>query len=289
MDIKDYRKRYEAELAAAEATVSGVGSDSPLREASRQLNNMLQLPQTASLSERIPALLTVLKNPAQPTLIRKAAVHALQAAQFLSEAFAPFRADFLNALRTLITPDTDADLRTQALEILAEKKDLAAQDLLKKGLRDPQSALVPATKALQFLSYDDHAGISDLALQVFETADNLPVKEAALRALAADAKSQDLFQRLLQDKTQPQSLRALSATGLYLLNPQKFADVARKIVMDHSENEDIRATTLGALANVPERHALHHDPDLLEHVQKLGADSSLKDLRAAAIRMLTKP
>ena len=96
-------------------------------------------------------------------------------------------------------------------------------------------------------------------------------------------------QKQLQKPSQPLSLRTLSATGLHFLNPQKFADVARTIVMDHSDSEDIRATSLGALANAPDHHLLHGESDFLDTVRQLGADNTLKDLSMAARRMIAKP
>jgi len=160
--------------------------------------------------------------------------------------------------------------------------------VLRRGLQDPESALVPPSKALQLLSYDDHANVSDLALKLFHQTDDLGVKEAALRVLGTDAKSQDLLAQLLQDKSQPASLRTLSATGLHYLNPQRFAGIARTIVMDDNEPEDIRATSLGALASSPDHHVLHDDSNFIDRVRQLGADNSLKDLSVAARRMMAK-
>src|SRR5205823_7431772 len=122
-------------------------------------------------------------------------------------------------------------------------------------------------KALQLLSLDDHANIADLARNVFDKTADLGLKEAALRVLSVDPKSQGLLAKLLEDKSQPKSLRALSATGLYILNPQKFADIAQKIVKDHGDYEDIRASTLGALANTPLHQAIRDHTYFLDAVR----------------------
>jgi hypothetical protein len=138
------------------------------------------------------------------------------------------------------------------------------------------------------LSYDDHTNLADLALDIFHKAADLGTKEAALRVLATDAKSQDLFTKLLQDKSQPRSLRTLSATGLNFLNPQKFAEIAQNIVKDHSDFEDIRASALGALANTPLHHVIRDNADFLNEIKSLGAQSPLTNLRAAAGRFLAR-
>jgi hypothetical protein len=296
MDVKDYRKRYEDELAAY-AAAAGAGSAPRTFGASagdsgaiRNLREVLRVPLAHDdLSDNVRRLLAVLGNSQELLQVRLAALQALRAATFLGEKFSPYRVEFLNTLRQIASPDTAAELRGGALEVLAAEKDPGAQELLRRGLREPQSALVPATKALQLLSYDDHANIADLALEVFHRTADLAVKEATLRVLATDPKSQDLFEQLLQDKKQPLSLRTLSATGLHYLNPQKFADIARKIVMDDGDSEEIRASSLGALASAPDHHALRDDSSFLDRVRQLGADGTLKDLRAAARRMIAKP
>jgi hypothetical protein len=295
MDVKDYRKAYEAELAApaAAAESSGASNTFGAAVAPDDANRLTEI-QRAPLGrddfgEKIPALIATLRNAAESTVIRLAALRALRSAMFLGEHFAPFRADFLETLRQLAQQGTDPLLCEGALAVLAAEKDPAAQQQLRRGLQEPQSALVSPATALQLLGFDDHANLAELALDIFNKTADLVVKEAALRILATDAKSQELFTKLLQDKTQPQSLRALSAAGLNFLDPQKFAAVARNIVMDNNDFEDIRATALGALANGPLHHIIHDDGGFLDQIKKLGAQTPLDNLRAAAGRFLTKP
>jgi hypothetical protein len=276
MDVKDYRKAYEAELAADPAAddaprVSGIAPDS------------------AELSVKVPALLATLRDTAQPLAIRVAALKAISAIRFLGDQFAPFRVDFLNVLRQIAQPGADPQLCARAIAILAADKDTATQEQLRRGLQDPQSALVPPGTALHLLGFDDHANLAEIALDVFHKAANdLVAKEAALRVLATDAKSQDLFAKLLTDKSQPRSLRMLSATGLNVLNPQKFAELAENIVKDHSDFEDIRASALGALVNTPLHQVVRDNAGFLDEVKNLSAQSPLDNLRAAAGRFLAK-
>jgi hypothetical protein len=278
MDVNDYRKAYEAELAAHAAGADRGQAASPPRGALVQ----------GDLSKKIPLWLATLRDPALPVAARLAALKAISAARFLGGPFAPYRVDFLSALRQIAQPGIDRALCESALAILAVEKDPDTQQRLRNGLKAPQSALVSPATALQLLSYDDHANLADLALDIFHKAVDLATKEAALRVLATDAKSQDLFARLLQDKSQPRSLRALSATGLNYLNPQKFAEVAQTIVKDHSDFEDIRASALGALANTPLHHVIRDNADFLNEIKTLGAQSPLSNLRAAAGRFLAR-
>ena len=229
-----------------------------------------------------------MRDAALPVAARIAALKAISAARFLGGPFAPYRVDFLNTLRQLAQPGIDRELCESALAILAVEKDPDAQQRLRSGLQTPQSALVSPASALQLLSYDDHANVADLALDAFHKSADLATKEAALRVLATDAKSQDLFAKLLQDKSQPRSLRALSVTGLNYLNPQKFAELAQNIVKDHTDYEDIRASALGALANTPLHHVIRDNADFLNEIKTLGAQSPLTNLRAAAGRFLAR-
>jgi hypothetical protein len=280
MDVNEYRKAYEAELAAHTAAA---GDDRAQPSASP-----LSVSPRADLSARIPQLLATLRDAAQPVAARIAALKAISAARFLGGPFAPYRVDFLNTLRQLAQPGIDRELCESALAILAVEKDPDAQQRLRSGLQTPQSALVSPASALQLLSYDDHANVADLALDVFHKAVDLATKEAALRVLATDAKSQDLFAKLLQDKSQPRSLRALSVTGLNYLNPPNLAELAQKIVKDPTDYEDIRASALGALANTPLHHVIRDNADFLNEVKTLGAQSPLTNLRAAAGRFLAR-
>jgi hypothetical protein len=279
MDVNDYRKAYEAELAAHAAAGADRG-----QAAGAQRGALAQ----GDLGKKVPQWLATLRDPALPVAARLAALKAISAARFLGGPFAPYRVDFLGALRQIAQPGVDRALCESALAILAVEKDPDTQQRLRSGLQAPQSALVSAATALQLLSYDDHANLADLALDIFHKAVDLATKEAALRVLATDAKSQDLFAKLLQDKTQPRSLRALSATGLNFLNPQKFAEVAQRIVKDHSDFEDIRASALGALANTPLHHVIRDNADFLNAIKTLGAQSPLTNLRAAADRFLAR-
>jgi hypothetical protein len=294
MDVKEYRKTYEAELAAASSPEASADPTAPApqgADASRDsaLASIQEAPVARDeLHTTVPALIRTLQNGAAPKAVRIAALRALRAARFLGEHFAPYHAEFLEACRKIVRPDTDADLRADALEVLARERDPYAQDIIRKGLENVQTALVPAAKGLQLLGYDDHANITDLARRLFEKAQDVATKAAALRILARDAKSQGILEQLLKDKSQPRVLRALSATGLHFLNPQKFGELARDIILDKSDFEDIRATSLGALATAPDHQHLREDTSFLDAVKQLGRDTGLPNLNAAVGRFLTK-
>jgi hypothetical protein len=271
MDVKEYRRRYEAELASARGAAArpqGAGA--------------------AHSAADIPGLLATLRDSSQPSAARHAALSSLMAARFLGPRFAPYNAEFLATLRDILQPASDQDLRERAMEVLAIEKDAAAQDLLRRGLRDVRNALVPPAKALQFLGYDDHAEVTALARDWFARATDISTKEEALRLLATDPGSANLFAQLLTDKSQPRSLRALSAVGLHSLDPARFADLARAIVVDDRDYEDIRATALGTLAHMVDRLPARGHAEFVDRVRAFAATTPLQNLRAAADRFMKR-
>jgi hypothetical protein len=272
MDVREYRRRYEAELAAHAATAKTASS-------------LAAAPETGN---RIPRLLATLRDEHESASARLAALQGLLAARFLGPRFAAYNADFLAALREIVRPGTDPELCEAALEVLALEKDAKAQELLRRGLTDPQAALVSPAKALQFLAYDDHAGVAQLARAIFPKTTDTATKEEALRALASDPQSADLFAGLLKDKSQPRSIRALSATGLNHVNPRAFAEAARAIVPDDQDYDDIRATVVGALAHVADPAHLPKDQGFVKSVQELGAKSTSANVRSAVGRFMDK-
>jgi hypothetical protein len=291
MDIADYRKRYEAELAKASPPEPPAHAAAPATTEGRRPSAAARAKEIATiplerdnLEEQVPDLLATLRNRDESRTVRMAALEALAALDFLGPRFAPFRADYKQALRDVAT-DPTPQLRERALELLAIDKDPYAQELLVKGLERSQDALVPEAKAIQLLGYDDHAEIVPLVRRVYKRAKGA-AREEALRVLATDPQSERLFRRLLKDKSEKRSIRRLSASGLQSLNPDAFDRAARTIIADEDDDNDIRATALAALAHGREAREKPVDPKLVETVQKVGESTSSRALRSATRRFL---
>ena len=217
--------------------------------------------------------------------MRSAALDALAALDFLGPRFAPFRAEFKQALRDVVA-DAKGTLRESALELLAMDKDPFAQDLLVRGLEEPEEAVVREPKALQFLGYDDHADIVPLARKVFRRATTEAAREEALRVLATDPRSRTLLTRLLKDKSEKSKIRRISASGLQSLDPDAFERAAAKIVADERDFDEIRATSLAALAHGREARDKPADPKLVSTVQKLSEKPRSRAMRSSIQRYL---
>ena len=297
MNVSEYRKLYEAQMAGrADLSGGGVIPESRAREMVSTSSvdpemrikaiQSLPLAPTESGSD-IRLLLATLHTSGEPTEVRAAALNALKAASFLGPHFAPFRAEYMQILRDIVT-EVEPRLRNDVLEVLAMEKDAYAQDLLLRGLKDPQEALVPPAKAIQLLGYDVHADFAPVVRDILRRESDPATKEEAVRLLASDPGSEGLLADLLKDKHQPGTIRALSATALQILNPRSFEEAAREIVADDGEDDDLRATCLGALTHIRDYQKTREDPAFLQRVEKLESTTPSVNLRSAAGRFVQK-
>jgi uncharacterized protein (UPF0147 family) len=230
--------------------------------------------------ENLQALLKVLRDQKEPVKVRLAALQSLQAASFSVITFEPCRADYMATLREIID-DPDAELRQRALGILAREHDGYAQKRLLEGLEDKDKALVPPEKALQLLSYDVHAEAYPIARKIVETPPNDDAKREALRLLAADATAAPMFEKILRDKKEKREIRQVSASALQAVEPEKFKDYARELVLDTKEFDDIQATALTALTQMGSEAEVAKDEVLLKRVNRLGTSKSAKVKKGA--------
>ena len=196
-------------------------------------------------------LLDLLADPAEKDQVRKAALQAIRANTFHPVQFRRYAPAFYEALRTAAT-DNDPELRMFALDILALRKDEYAQRLLVEGLRHPRKALVPPVKALQMIGYDAHSEFYPLLRDIAQSSKRRPaVRQMALRLLAADSDSTDIFRTIVEDKNEEKSARVTSAVALQSLAPKEFARLATRLVDDDDDDDDVRASVLTTVTHGP--------------------------------------
>jgi hypothetical protein len=292
MDEKQYRKRVEAEVARS---ARGAIQKKRTRRTARggkpnvaaRIAEIDAMQIDAKDGKSIERLIKTLEDVAEPKDLRLAALHALKTASFLGPAFAPYRAHYLKALRAVAT-DHEQEIREEVLETLVMEKVDFARRLLSDGLNRPEKALVTAAKAIQLLSFDGHAEVAPLVRDIFAKAKDLSTKEAALRFLSTDPASAPLLSRVLKDQSQPARLRSLSATGLRLAKPKTFERTARAIVENRNEDDDVRATCLGALTLIKDFRKTRDDPSFAKAVSSLKDPKHSRALRASARRFMSK-
>lgn len=237
--------------------------------------------------EKLDDVINVLKDTQSPQAVRLAALRALQSASFSVVKFTPCRPEYLAALRSLID-DPDPEVRQRVLGILAREQDGYTQQRLLEGLQQPDKALVPPEKALQLLSYDIHADAYPVAREIVSKPPNPAAKREALRLLGADAASASKFEEILRDKNEPLEIRQLSASALHSLAPKKMQAYARDIILDDSESDELKTSSLTALTNFGDEAAVSEDNALQETVDTLKDKASSPDLKNSADNFLKK-
>jgi hypothetical protein len=131
------------------------------------------------------------------------------------------------------------------------------------------------------LSYDIHAEAYPLARAIISKPPNEDAKLEALRLLAADAKSAPVFEKLLRDKDETQEIRQVSAAALQALKPDSLQENARKILLDDSDYDEIKATSLTAITQFGDEEAVAKDETLRKHISKISTKGGAKVKRSA--------
>ena len=237
--------------------------------------------------DKLQGVLSTIKDATAAVPVRLAAVQTILSASFSDPDFNACRPDFLATLRSVVA-DPSIDIRERVLGILARENDGYAQQILLDGLQKPEDALLSPEKALQLLSYDVHAEAYPVARKIVENPPNEAAKREALRLLAADAASAPLFEKLLQNKKESVDVRQLSATALHSLAPEKLQEHARKIVLDKSEGDEMKATSLTAITHFADDAAMAKDNTLYKGVDKLKTGASSPALKRVSKQFLTK-
>jgi hypothetical protein len=278
-------KKSPARMSGRQAMSIATNTDKTVKQ---RVAAMAVAPLAVCDSDKdLQAMLKVLSDQSQPIAVRLAALQSLGAAAFSVLAFASCRADYIATLRK-VADDPDPELRQRVLGILMREKDGYAQKKLLEGLKDPDKALLPPEKALQLLSYDVHAEAYAAARAILKKPPNDEAKREALRLLAADAKSSPIFEKVLLDKKELRENRQIAASALHALQPEKLQEHARKILLDKSDYDDIKATSLTALEQFGDDASFGGDKALLKGVDRLGAGKAPAKYKQSARRFLTR-
>jgi hypothetical protein len=324
MDVSEYRKQYAEQLqqaveqqttfrdllsrskatagapsVAAAAADFGAGAAEDLTTAvevlrdkheSIELRTQALEPIGITLATRhdlIDVVLSMLRDATEPVELRKAALRTLQQASFRAVAFAPKRPDYLAALRSLID-DKDADLRRRVIGILAREADEYVQRRLIEGLEQPSKALVPAAKAIQFLGYDIHAEHFPILREIVRRPPNRAAQKEAVRLLGSDPSSKDLLAEILEDKSESPDVRNVSAIALQTLDPDQFEELAKRIALDDTEDDRLRASCISALTHFANPATLTDNAEFTRGVEQLREKSPSRQVKQATAAYILK-
>lgn len=227
----------------------------------------------------VRALLDLLADPKLGPLAKRAALRKLGAARFHTVRFAPFHAEFVDRLRRLAVDD-DSGIRAAVLDRLTLINDPEAQRLLRAGLQKLGQPLVSAAKAIQLLARDDHGSdlpmFRDLAVKAVGKA-----REEALRALVNDTKSVALFETLAGNKDESESIRQIALTNLRNTSVGRFAQAARKVVLDHDDDDRLRAAAVAAITHTSDAAKKVVTPRFTSAVESIGSSTKSRALGQA--------
>jgi hypothetical protein len=185
---------------------------------------------------------------------------------------------YLDALRSVID-DEDKALRETALESLALRSDEYVQRRLIEGLNDPGKEIIKPEVAIQLLSYDLHADHFPILRRIAENPPNARTKKEALRNLAADANSQGLLVKTLEDKNEDPETRHVCAVALQSLHPESLRPIAKDLILDENEDEELKAALLNTLRHTEDPKALGNDTEFEKKLDVVGQHCKSPNLK----------
>lgn len=309
MDVSEYRRRVEAELekaardqvssrdllagarasgdeddlTAALGVLDGPDAEPALRNAALQVVAL----HVDDRPELFDTLLELLRDTGRPLDERLAVLSTLQQIAIRIVGLPEKRPLYLDALRSLVD-DPSAELRRQAIAILAREKDEYVQRRLLDGLEKRSKPLVPAAKAIQLLGYDVHAEHFPLLRRIVEDPPNRAAKIEALRVLAADPSSGDLLLAVMQDTDENPEVRRIAAVALGSAAPDDVQRPARRIALDDGEDDQLRALALTMLSLFADPETLSGDDELNRCVDRLRAESGSRTVKQASAAFIAR-
>lgn len=285
-DIEALRKAYREELREARRAQPPSLSARRVTESlapdlsDEELDDMLVRADTFETAVRL--LLDILADDAVGPERQLTAIERLGGATFQVVAFAPFRAEFIERLREL-AESPDKRIRFAALDRLTLDDDEVGKQLVRESLDGTRSPLVPPATATRFLARDEHGDAMPLFRELARTA-SPRVREEAVRALAVDPESVDLLATISADKTEGPKVRELAAMSLKANSPERFAEVARELVLDEDDDDQLRNAALSALAYTAEAAEAIDSDAFGEDLNRMKDATTSRTLRASIDR-----
>jgi len=284
-DIEALRKAFVEEVTgsrrAGSAPAGGVSFTRGIALPSDGLlGEEAEAPVTFESAMRV--LLDLLADEAAPAEQKVIAIDRLGAAAFHPDRFGPFHAEFIERLRDLAV-DRDDELRLLALDRLTLEDDEVGKRILRESIEGSRAPLVPSETATRLLARDEHGDAVPL-FRVLAQNGPVRVREEAVRALASDPESADLLASICADRAEPNRIRELAGLSLKAVAPERFAEVARDVILDDEEDDRLRTATLSALAVTPEATAAAGADAFDDDLARLKERSSSRALRSSIDR-----
>jgi HEAT repeat protein len=192
-------------------------------------------------------LIALVSDKNENAEVRRGALHSLVAVAFNSPALKVQMPKYKEALIKLLDSG-EPDLTRTATSVLATYRDPEVQRRLKEGLVDPTKALVSAAKAIQLLGIDPKGNSYKEIRDVVEKTQDADIMLEGVYALAGDKDSHGLIEKFLKNKSIDNEVRSACVSALNSTNIGKYQILLKDIVSDDSEEQDLRAASLNAIA-----------------------------------------
>lgn len=276
VDIDDLHRKYLDDLAEVSAQGGGASLDESWGTATRRLD-------PESFDDTVRTLLDVLSNEEATTDERLIALQGLATGAFQPRAFAPFHAEYVEALRR-VAEGPDKDVRLAALDQLTLLDDPEGQRMLRDSLERPRNLLVPDATAVRLLARNDHGDTAPL-LRDLARSGSQRVRVEAVRALASDPESTELLAQISTDRGEKTALRQSAALSLKALSPDRFAAVATSVVLDDDDDDRLRTVALSAMTHTAAvNDAAGGAAALVDDLRDVAAKTSSRALRSEITR-----
>ncbi|PWT72356.1 MAG: hypothetical protein C5B59_15915 [Bacteroidetes bacterium] len=193
-------------------------------------------------------LINILGDEKEPALIRRGAMNALYTVSFSSPALAKNLASYKTVLRKLLA-SKDPELLNHAAAKLASYKDEQLQNILLEGLKDQSKAILPEEKAIQLLGLDIRAEHFPTIRKILSETHNEKIMKEAVIALSPDPQSVSAIENIFKNKKLSKDLRLTCLSALHgSLDPAALRAFLQSVILDGTEDNDIRTAALNALS-----------------------------------------
>ncbi|WP_281631550.1 tyrosinase family protein [Flavobacterium luteolum] len=203
-----------------------------------------KLTQVISVDEdEIKYILGLVANTKVHPDLRKQAFRTIQILAFSSPIFPLLKPEVIETFRGLIR-DNNIEIRKLACGYLAKNKDEFIQRNLLNGIKNPAEAFLPEDLAVHLLGYDDHAAIYPELRKILEHSSNNDSRSEAAFLLAGDPLAQSLLLNVANNSKERFDVRKNSMLSLKEQNSNGFLKIAKDIILDNNENDQIRTLTI---------------------------------------------
>lgn len=223
------------------------------------------------------ALMKTVASTEGPIAERLKALNQLRGLSFGAPDYYEWREDLFKILRGIVANEGKSELSFSALELLAQDKDAWALSILEQTLRSPRGRPVSAYDALRLLAYDDHGSHFDILRELSQDKKKgTKMRLAAIRQLGADPGASDMLANVAGDQGEVSTIRRQALAALRQANRDKYDALAKKIVADDGEEDDVRAQCITAM------QVDGGDQAMTDHIRRAVKQTKSETVRSAS-------